>query len=265
MSRLTRSMVQLTHFHARSLYRNKIALFFNIIFPLLMVAIFGGMYGSTSAASAGTRLMDAAGRTIKPFDFLMPGQMAVMLMSAGFVTVAITMAGQRRAGSLRHLLSTPLSVGGWIAARVLANSLMAAVQLVLLFVFAALLFGVSAPANLPATIVVVLASTLFSLSLGLMVGTVVKGEGTAMAVVMPIYMVMIFLGNSTVSLVDAPRFIQLLLPWMPTYHMTEALRAVMMFGDGVGGVVKELAILGGLAAVFFGIAMAIMRRQYVVR
>lgn len=265
MRRLARSMVQLTHFHARGLYRNKIALFFNIIFPLLMVVIFGGMYGTATPAASATRLVDGFGRFLTPFDFLMPGQMAVMLMSAGFVTVAITMAGQKRDGSLRHLLSTPLSVGGWTAARILANVVMAAGQGVLLFAFAALIFDVSPPANLSATIVVVFVSTLFSLSLGVLIGTLVKGEGTAMAVVMPIYMVLIFLGNSTMPLVDAPRFIQVLLPWMPTYHMTEALRAVMMFGDSVGAVWKELAILGGLAAVLFGIALTIMRRQYVVR
>src|SRR5690606_34595943 len=169
MSRLARSMVELTRFHARSLHRNKIALFFNIIFPLLMVAIFGGLYG-TPAASRGGGLVDGTGRVLTAFDFLMPGQMAVLVTAAGFVTVAITMAGQRRDGSLRHLLSTPLSVGSWTAARVLANVLMAGVQGVLLFVFAALLFDVSPPANLPGTIVVVLVCTLASLSMGIFVG-----------------------------------------------------------------------------------------------
>lgn len=264
MSRLARSMVELTRFHARSLYRNKIALFFNIIFPLLMVAIFGGLYG-TPAASRGGGLVDGTGRVLTAFDFLMPGQMAVMVTAAGFVTVAITMGGQRRDGSLRHLLSTPLSVGSWTAARVLANVLMAGVQGVLLFVFAALLFDVSPPANLPGTIVVVLVCTLASLSMGIFVGTLVKGEATAMAVVMPIYMVLIFLGNSAMPLLDAPRFIQVMLPWVPTYHMTEAMRAVMMFGEGLGAVTKELAILGGLAAGLLGIALALMRRQYTIR
>lgn len=270
MSRTTRSLVQLTLFHFRSLYRNKIALFFNLIFPLIMIAIFGGLYGTQTsdvevAASGTAGAGEVAVRPMNAFDYLIPGQMAVMLLSAGFITVGINIAAQRNGGTLRHLFSTPISIGGWAVTRALSNLVMSIIQGALLYAFAALLFDVAPPANLLGTLVVVFVSALTCLSMGLLVGVLVKGEAGAMAVSMPFFSVLIFLGNSAMPLIDPPRIISLLLPWMPTYHMTNAMREVMRFGSGLSSVLPELAILGGIAVVFWGVSLWLLRRQFVVR
>lgn len=251
MKRLTRSLTQMTLFQFRSLYRNKIALFFNLLFPLLMVAIFGSLFGASTENKA--------------FDHLVPGQMSVMLLSAGLVTIGIAMASQRESGVLRHLFSTPLSVVGWTMARVIANLAMAVVQCVILFSFARLLFGVGMPTNLPGTAVIVLISTLASLSMGMLVGTLAQGEGGALAITMPAFMVMLFLGNAAMPLENPPALIAAIMPYIPTYHMTNGMRAVMMEGAGVSSAATELGLLSAMAALLFAFALWRLRRQYVVR
>ncbi len=261
MNRTARSLIQMTLFHFRTLYRNKLALFFNLIFPVLMVAIFGGLFGvpnpDTPAATDGYE--------IDAFDYLIPGQLAVMLLSAGFITIGISMASQRESGVLRHLFSTPLSIGGWAGARIVANLAMAVVQCIILFVFARIAFNVGAPSNLLGTAVVVVVSTITSLSMGMLVGTLVKGEEAAVAVTMPIVMAMFFLGNAAMPLENPPPFIAAIMPYNPTYHMTNAMRAVIRHGAGVGSVFAELAILSVLAAFFLGVSMWRLRRQYAVK
>lgn len=261
MSRTVRSLSQMTLFHFRTLYRNKLAFFFNLIFPVLMVAIFGGLFGvpnsDTPAAADGT--------TINTFDYLIPGQLTVMLLSAGFITIGISMAAQRESGVLRHLFSTPLSLGGWAGARIAANLAMAVVQCIILFVFARLVFNVGAPANMAGTAVVIIVSTIASLSMGMLVGTLAKGEEAAVAITMPLVMALFFLGNAAMPLENPPPFIAAVMPYIPTYHMTNAMRAVIRHGSGVGSILSELAILGGLAAFFLGISLWRLRRQYVAK
>lgn len=293
MSRFTRSLWQLTLLQFRALYRNKVALFFNLIFPLLMVAVFGSLYGpeeteppaaagTLDAAAAWSAAAGEAGKVVAAgetgagaaaeagavfgfFDYLMPGQMATMLLSSGFLTVAIGLAVQRSTGALRHLFSTPVSIGAWAVARVLANLLMAFLQGVVLFAFAGAVFDVEPPANLPGTLAVVFVGSLLSLALGLVVGVLAKGEAGALAISMPIFMVLLFLGNAAMPIIDPPRLIAVLLPWLPTYHLTNALRGVMRFGDGLAAVLPEVALLAAISAVGFSIALWLLRRQFVVR
>lgn len=372
MNRRSRAFAQMTMFHFRELYRNKIAMFFNLLFPLVFVVIFGALFRvpdrhsatpvgfinhdrgpvaeAVSQAMTGGdlfRLHDGdlgtlndslksgkiraivvlpAGlseQTIGPegaeptaveivhdplspassraaaelrtvlnglgvrmtgvhpafvavarplqgssqrdvFDYLMPGMMTMMLLASGLMTVSVTVAEQRGSGALRHLFSTPMSVGVWTAGRVCGNLLMAFVQGVLLFTFARVVFGVGPPVNLPGTLVVVSLSTFMILGIGLIIGSWAKNEDTAVAASMPVLMVLMFLGNAAMPLEDPPAFIAAILRWVPTFHITEALRAVMRDGQGLGSVAGELMLITGLAAMFLGVAIWRMRRQFVL-
>lgn len=51
MKRRSKTFVQMTLNHFRELYRNKIALFFNLMFPLLLVVIFGGLFNTDDKTS----------------------------------------------------------------------------------------------------------------------------------------------------------------------------------------------------------------------
>lgn len=243
-------LMQLTLYQFRGLYREKVAFFFNLIFPLLMVAIFGSVFGHT------------VGMVI--FEHLIPGQMAVMLLSVGMFTVAVTVAGQRQSGALRHMFSTPLSIGAWTLSRVIANFWMAIVQSILLFLFAGLVFGVAPPLNLGGTLVVLILSMLVSLGLGLIIGMLAKGENGAVSVTMPLFMMLLFLGNAMMPLENPPAFIAAIVPFAPSYYMTEALRAVMMQGKGLSSTIPELAALVLFAAASLAIALWRMRRQFTV-
>lgn len=247
----TKSLVQLTLFHFKGLYREKVAFFFNLIFPLMMVGIFGVLLRPTVGAAV--------------FEFLVPGQMAVMLLSAGMFSVGVGLAQQRRSGALRHLLSTPISLGEWVLARIAANFSMAIVQAIVLFVFAGVVFGVAPPQNLMGTLATLTLCMAVSIAIGLLIGMFVQGESAAVGVAMPIFMLLLLFGNSMMPLENPPAFIATMMRYIPSFHMTAALRAVMMRGDGLGEIVTELLILAGFAAGLLGIALVRMRRQFVVR
>lgn len=256
MNRYSRTTAQMTLYHFRELYRNKIALFFNLVFPLIMVVLFGTLFGNPEP---GAEL--PSGRTV--FDYLMPGQMTVMLLAAGTITASVNIAQQRASGALRHLFSTPLPVSVWTAGRLTANVLMSVVQAIILFSFAALVYSVSPPANMAGTVVVVLLSTFVSLGFGLLIGTTVRGEEAALAIAMPLFMVLLFFGNAAMPMENPPPFVAAILPYVPTFHMTEALRAVMMDGASLATITRELAVLGGLSVALIGVSLWQMRRQFV--
>lgn len=199
---------------------------------------------------------------VQIFDFLMPGQLGYMLLSAGLVTVAMWLANQRKNGSFRHMFSTPVSVGLWLGSRVAANLLLALVQSLVLYIAAYQIFGVALPANLAGTVLVVAASALATLGLGLAVGVLAPSPEAAMPITMIIFMMTAFLGGSMMPLDGAPAIVQTLAKFVPSTYMNHALRQVMMQGAGLGTVLPDLAVLAVCTLGGLILAAWQMRRQF---
>src|ERR1700694_3523330 len=76
-----------------------------------------------------------------PPDFLVPGLLALAVMSTSMVSLGIATAYERYYGVLKRLLGSPLPVGSLIAAKTLTVLLVEIVQIVLLVVIARFMFG----------------------------------------------------------------------------------------------------------------------------
>src|SRR6266496_3245863 len=76
-----------------------------------------------------------------PPDFLVPGILALAVMSTSMVSLGIASAYERYYGALKRLLGAPLPRTSLIAAKVLMVLVVEVVQMVLLVVIARLLFG----------------------------------------------------------------------------------------------------------------------------
>lgn len=197
------------------------------------------------------------------FDFLMPGQLVYMLLSAALMSVAIELASQRASGTLRHLFSTPLSVSVWATARMISTLVLAGVQIIVLFAAGWLMFRVQMPANLPGTIVLLALSSLAILGLGLLIGVLTRTPEASFPISMIAFMTIAILGNAMMPLDNAPAFMQTLARFMPSTYMTHALRSVMMQGKGLSAVATDIVVLIACAVVFNGLAIWRMRRQMV--
>lgn len=254
--RTLNSMKQMTLHELRAIMRNKIGFFFNLLIPVVLIIIFGSIYGHTGERT------QAGSNTV--LDFMMAGQLVYMLLSAGLMTVAIALASQRQNGTLRHLFTTPLPMGVWFGAQMLANIAMATLQIVVIFTTGHLVYGVHAPLNIPGTAVVLFVSSLACLSMGLAIGALVKSAEAAFPVSMILFFTIAMFGNVMMPLEGAPPFVLALQKWMPSYFMTEALGKVMMRGDGLLTAAGDLGMLLGLMVVCGGVAFWRIRRQMTV-
>lgn len=197
------------------------------------------------------------------FDYLLPGELTQMLLTGGIVTAAIALASQRASGALRHLFSTPLTMGTYVTARIVSTLLLTVLQTAILFGVAKFALKIQPPSNPGATALVLLMGTLATLGLGMLTGALTKGPEAAMPVAMILYMGMAFLGNAMMPMDGAPGFVQALQRVVPTSYLTHALRLVMMQGKGVGEVWGDLAVLAVVAVVTMSLAGWRMRKQFV--
>src|SRR6202165_1975801 len=111
-------------------------------------------------------------------DFLVPGLLALAVMSTSMVSLGIATAYERYYGALKRLLGSPLRKGSLIAAKTLAVLLIELVQIALLLGIARVMFGWQPDGSLLAALAaLVLGSAAFA-GLGLLLAGTLRAEGT---------------------------------------------------------------------------------------
>ena len=113
--------------------REPITAFFTLGFPVMLVLIFGAMYGNEP-----TPMFGGYGS----MDVSMPGYTALILGSVGLMTVAINTSNRRETRNPASLSRTPLHPLTYIAADVTANLLMTLLGMVGLVLVGWLLYRV---------------------------------------------------------------------------------------------------------------------------
>src|SRR5215471_10274794 len=113
-----------------------------------------------------------------PPDFLVPGLLALAVMSTSMVSLGIATAYERYYGALKRLLGSPLPRTSLIAAKTLSVLLIEVVQVLMLVAIARVMFGWS-PTGSPvaAVIALVLGSAAFA-GLGLLMAGSLRAEAT---------------------------------------------------------------------------------------
>jgi ABC-2 type transport system permease protein len=194
-----------------------------------------------------------------PPDFLVPGLLALAVMSTSMVSLGISTAYERYYGALKRLLGTPLPRSSLIAAKTLSVLVIEAVQIVLLGVLAKLLFGWSPTGSIPLALIALIIGSAAFAGLGLLMAGLLRAEVT-LAVANGLYLAFLLLGGFILPLDRLPGPIDLAAHALPAAALTDATRAALN-GSSVQGVLGPLALLAAWAVVALGAAAVTFRPE----
>jgi ABC-2 type transport system permease protein len=229
---------------ARLLLRNGEQLLLTLIIPVLLLAGF----------SAGSLIRTGPGSRV---DFLVPGILALAVMSTAFTSQAIATGFERRYGVLKRLGSTPLPRGGLIAAKtatVVGVELAQAV--IIMLVGLALGWHPSAtPAAAAWVLLLLLAGTAAFSGLALLMAGTLRAEATLAAANL-VYLVLLGVGGIIFPLSRFPAGVRNVLLALPPGALSDGLRSVLAHAGGLPG--RDLAVL----AVWAGAGIALAARSF---
>lgn len=186
-------------------------------------------------------------------DFLVPGVLALAVMSTAFTGQAIATGFERRYGVLRRLGTTPLSRSDLLVAKTIAVLAVELLQVCLLCLVG-LLLGWS-PQGSPLDVVglLLLGTAAFS-ALGLLMAGTLRAEATLAAANL-VYLVLLVLGGVAFPLSDYSAGLQHVLELLPISALSGGLRAVLASGQAVPVhdwvTLLVWAAVGGVAAARF--------------
>ncbi|MBH1937196.1 ABC transporter permease [Streptomyces sp. AV19] len=173
--------------------------------------------------------------------------------------IVTTMAGsimtERREGTFRRLLSTPLPRSRLLLGKILPYALITIVQVVLLTAFGNLAFGMSLGDHPLALIPVTLALALCACSLGVLLAAWARTDSQVSGLGTIAVLVLAALGGCMVPLVFMPDFMKSVAQFTPQGQALTAYQDVLVRGAGVTDVLPATGILCGLAVAFLALAV----------
>jgi ABC-2 type transport system permease protein len=173
--------------------------------------------------------VDAVNTTYKePVDFLVPGVLALAVMSSAMVSLGIATGYERRYGVLKRLGSTPLSRGGLLAAKTL-NVLAFEVVQAILIVLTGIALGWDVTGGLVAAVALLLVGTVAFAGIGMLLAGTLRAEAN-LAVANGLFLVLLFLGGMAYPLSKLPDAVETLAKALPAAALSETVRAALTPG-----------------------------------
>lgn len=203
----------------RQFARQRESVVFTLLFPVILLAIFGSVFKDTIAP----------GVTFS--QYFVAGMIASGLVNTGFQSLAITIPMERDVGGLKRLRGTPMPASSYFIGKAILISISMIIQIVLLFGFGLLFFGVEMPTepNKWLTFIwLVLLGSACSTALGIAFSIVPKSGRGASAVVSPIVIILQFFSGVFFVFTQLPTWMQQLAAIFPLKWLTQGMRSVFL-------------------------------------
>ena len=226
---VTRMITAQAGLETRVLLRNGEQLLLTLVIPVLLLVAF--TLEPLVKVGQGLRV-----------NFLVPGIMALAVISTAFTSQAIATGFERRYGVLKRLGASPLPRSGLIAAKTLTVLAVEAGQIAVIAVVGLALGwqphgGVAGAA---AAALLLLAGTAAFSGLGLLLAGTLRAEAT-LAVANLIYLVLLGIGGVIFPLARFPAGLRAVLLLLPSGALSDGLRSVL---SGIpGSPARDLAVL----------------------
>jgi len=238
-----RALWKVTWLETKLVLREPLASFFTIVFPLLLLLVFGGIFGNAQSERHG------GGGFV---DHAVPAYIALILATSGLLTLNMNLVAYRESGVLRRLAVTPMRPVVFMAAQLAVMLAMSALGMALLVVVGWLLFGLRCTGSPTAIAAAFVLSALSLFSLGCVLGSVLPTVRTAQAVGMACFYPMIFLSGAAIPRGLLPPSVQRAALALPLTHVVTLLDGVWK-GDAwaahFGETVIIVAVIAGAAAI----------------
>lgn len=190
--------------------RNGYVLFWNFAFPVLLMVIYGAIMSQF-------------------MDYMTPGVIVLNALSFGLVSSSTMMLEMREKGVLRRLQATPLPAVQMIGSYLLVNIVIGVLQSTLIIIAGVLLYQVPLSAmGLLLAYPMILIGMLAFMALGGIISGVSAKAGSATAIGMTVYFLLMFISDMIFPLDMLPAWLQNVVPYLPAYPVVQLVRSAML-------------------------------------
>jgi ABC-2 type transport system permease protein len=237
---MMKSLMKMTWMEAKLFLREPVSAFFTLIFPVMMLFLFGSIYSNQPAVPG----MGSQGM----IGMLIPAFTAMVIGMAGLMSVTITMATYRENGVLRRLSTTPVSPLVVMAAQVGVVFTMTALGILLLVGVGRLVYQVQFSGSVLSLLAGFLLSSLSFFGIGFILAGTMPTARTAQIVALALLYPMLILSGAAWPRELMPAAVQKFSAVLPLTYVVNLLRGLWT-GEPWGNHLLDVGVLVGLLLV----------------
>ncbi|GBF71849.1 ABC transporter permease [Paenibacillus sp. 598K] len=233
----------------------------------------GGAWSNTTAsADSGTRDADAAnaaapvteylhgGADMTTFDSLGPVLIGVFAFFFVFLIAGVSFLKERTSGTLERLLATPLRRWEVVVGYILGFGLFTGIQTILIAEYSIQVLGLMMTGSIWYVLLITLLLSLTALSFGTLMSTFANSE-FQMIQFIPLVIVPQVFFSGLFDLETMSSWLRWLAHLMPIKYGADALRSVMIRGEGWHAIQGDIYILIGLSLLFMSANVLALRKH----
>jgi ABC-2 type transport system permease protein len=233
------AFLKLTWTELKLYFREPIGAFFTLVFPLMMLFLFGSMYGNEPSA-----YFNGYGSV----DVSVSGYTAMIIATSSLMSLTIVISAYRENGILRRLRATPLRPQAILFAQVIVIFLMTLVGMVLLIIAGKVFYNLRFDGNPWSVALAFILGSLSFFAVGFVLAGLLPTARSAQIVGMVILYPMIFLSGSTIPLEVMPEGVRSFARFLPLTYVVRLLRGLWI-GEAWSQHWTEVVVLAALLIV----------------
>lgn len=234
-----RSLWKLTLVETKLYLREPAAAFFTLAMPLMLLFIFGSIYGNQPTPFFGGR---------GSVDVSVPAYIAMIIGTVGLMGIPISVAAYREFRIWRRYRATPLRPGVILGAYIAVSFVMTLLGALLLILTGKLVYNLRFEGNALSVLAAFTLSALSFFAVGFLVASLAPTARIANAVGMVLYFPNLFLSGATLPKEMFPQAVDQISHLMPLRYVVELLQG-LWFGEAWSGHLTEVAVLIGMLVV----------------
>jgi len=231
------ALIKMTWIEFKLKFREPVGTFFTLVFPLLLLFLFGSIYGNDPSD-----FLDGQGNV----DYSVPGYIAMIIGTTGMIGLPIALSVYREHGILRRFRASPIRPGLVLGSQVAVNLCLSLVGMALLVIAGFFVYDLALPEAAVGVFLAVIISGLSFLSVGFVLASLIPTANAAQAVGMALYFPMLFLSGAGLPQQMLPEKLVAFSQYLPLTHVVNLLQD-LWYGNGWN--TTALLVLGGMTAV----------------
>ena len=216
--------------------RDFFSFFFVLVFPVLMLLLFGGIFGNTPIYD---------GAEVNMMDISVPAYAVMIIGVTGLMSLPLTLSGYKEKKIYKRFDATPAGKKSILAAQVFINLIMTLIQVrgAFLSVCVSVLFSIAA---------------LFSM--GFLFTAIGRDLKSTSLICYLFYFIMLFLSGATMPDMLFPDTVKRISGLLPMTYAVDLMQGVFA-GDSLRLHGKELMVLGSVTAVCAILGAVLYRKK----
>ena len=189
-------------------------------------------------------------------DFFVPGVVGITVMTNSLYSMTSICAEYRNRGYFKLLATTKIRKYEWLLSKFVFYTLLLYASLFVTFAVGKLAFNIQATLT-PISLLLIPAGAFLFVSLGMLLGVVIKDPESGAAISIVIGFPMMFLSGSFWPLDSMPLYMQAVAKALPLTYFNDGLRDTMVYGNTMSSIFNLLVVVA-IGIVFFVLASRLM-------